>query len=39
MGPNGSGKSTLLRLLGFIEAPSRGRILFNAHLSARTVDA
>lgn len=28
MGPNGSGKSTLLRLLGFIEAPSRGRILF-----------
>ncbi len=28
MGPNGSGKSTLLRLLGFIEKPSRGQILF-----------
>jgi tungstate transport system ATP-binding protein len=28
MGPNGSGKSTLLRLLGFIEAPTRGRIDF-----------
>jgi tungstate transport system ATP-binding protein len=28
IGPNGSGKSTLLRLLGFIERPSRGEILF-----------
>ena len=28
VGPNGSGKSTLLRLLGFIEAPTRGRIAF-----------
>lgn len=27
-GPNGSGKSTLLRILGFIEAPCQGRILF-----------
>ncbi len=27
-GPNGSGKSTLLRVLGFIEAPSRGQIFF-----------
>ncbi|MFZ0134094.1 MAG: ATP-binding cassette domain-containing protein [Desulfobacterales bacterium] len=28
IGPNGSGKSTLLKLLGFIEKPSRGEILF-----------
>jgi tungstate transport system ATP-binding protein len=28
IGPNGSGKSTLLRLLGFIEKPSQGEILF-----------
>lgn len=28
-GPNGSGKTTLLKLLGFIEKPSRGRLLFN----------
>jgi tungstate transport system ATP-binding protein len=27
-GPNGSGKTTLLRLLGLIEAPSRGTIMF-----------
>ena len=29
IGPNGSGKSTLLRLLGFIERPTMGQILFN----------
>ncbi len=29
MGPNGSGKSTLLRLLGFIDAPCAGEILYN----------
>jgi tungstate transport system ATP-binding protein len=29
IGPNGSGKSTLLRMLGLIERPSRGKILFN----------
>ncbi len=29
IGPNGSGKSTLLRLLGLIEKPSQGKILFN----------
>lgn len=29
IGPNGSGKSTLLRLLGLIEKPARGKILFN----------
>lgn len=31
MGPNGSGKSTLLRLLGFVERPLKGRILFKGH--------
>jgi tungstate transport system ATP-binding protein len=29
IGPNGSGKSTLLRLLGLIERPSQGVILYN----------
>jgi tungstate transport system ATP-binding protein len=29
VGPNGSGKSTLLRMLGCIERPSEGRILYN----------
>jgi tungstate transport system ATP-binding protein len=29
IGPNGSGKSTLLRMLGLIEKPSQGKILFN----------
>jgi tungstate transport system ATP-binding protein len=29
VGPNGSGKSTLLRLLGLIERPTRGDIIFN----------
>jgi len=29
LGPNGSGKSTLLRLLGLIERPTHGAILFN----------
>jgi tungstate transport system ATP-binding protein len=29
IGPNGSGKSTLLRLLGFIERPTTGQILFS----------
>jgi tungstate transport system ATP-binding protein len=28
-GPNGSGKSTLLKVLGFIEKPTAGEILFN----------
>jgi len=32
IGPNGSGKSTLLRLLGLIEKPSHGEILFNGRL-------
>ncbi|MGD8993349.1 MAG: energy-coupling factor ABC transporter ATP-binding protein [Desulfobacterales bacterium] len=29
IGPNGSGKSSLLRLLGLIERPSQGKILFH----------
>ena len=29
IGPNGSGKSTLLRMLGLIERPTRGKILFD----------
>ena len=29
VGPNGSGKSTLLRMLGCIERPTEGRILYN----------
>jgi len=29
IGPNGSGKSSLLRLLGLIERPTQGKILFN----------
>ena len=29
IGPNGSGKSTLLRMLGLIERPTQGKILFN----------
>ena len=34
IGPNGSGKSTLLRLLGFVEKPSRGEILFKGQPAA-----
>jgi tungstate transport system ATP-binding protein len=31
IGPNGAGKSTLLRLMGFLEPPTSGRILFKGH--------
>jgi tungstate transport system ATP-binding protein len=34
MGPNGSGKSTLLKLLGFIEEPTYGSILFKGEKAA-----
>ncbi len=30
VGPNGSGKTTLLRILGLIERPTTGRLLFDA---------
>jgi tungstate transport system ATP-binding protein len=35
IGPNGSGKSTLLRILGLLERPDEGRVLFGG----RAVDA
>ena len=31
MGPNGAGKSTLLRMMGFLEQPTAGDILFEGH--------
>ena len=35
IGPNGSGKSTLLRVLGLLEAPTAGRVLFGGQPVAR----
>lgn len=31
VGPSGSGKSTLLQLMGLLETPSHGRIMFQGH--------
>jgi len=31
LGPNGAGKTTLLNILGFLESPSTGNILFRSH--------
>ena len=39
IGPNGSGKSTLLKLLGFLEEPTYGTILFKGRQAAPFADA
>ncbi len=38
-GPSGCGKSTLLHLLGCVDAPSRGTLLFDGHNVATLSDA
>ena len=38
-GPSGCGKSTLLHLLGCVDAPSQGTLLFDGHDVARLSDA
>ena len=38
MGPSGSGKSTLLQLLGSLDAPTKGDVLYDG-VSTRDVDA
>ena len=37
-GPSGSGKSTLLHLMGGVDSPTRGRIVFNGHDISRIGD-
>jgi tungstate transport system ATP-binding protein len=39
VGANGCGKSTLLKLLGFVERPAQGEILFNGRRTAPLDDA
>jgi tungstate transport system ATP-binding protein len=38
IGPNGAGKSTLLRVLGLLEAPTDGRLLYRGHPLPRRRD-
>src|SRR5690349_13437520 len=38
-GPSGCGKSTLLHMLGAVDAPSSGTLLFDGHDVARLADA
>jgi putative ABC transport system ATP-binding protein len=38
MGPSGSGKSTLLHLLGALDTPTKGRVLFNGQDLSRMSD-
>ena len=35
VGPNGAGKSTLLRVLGLLEEPARGHVIFGGHRLGR----